>query len=216
MTHPTHTPSRACYQRGCDRPECEQANRRYMKHLRLDYAHGKRRRQDATPTITRIQQLRATGWSLAQISRTSGVHEVTIRVIASGKNPTVSNKNAHAVLAVPVGPPPTDGPIVNATGSVRRLQALAVMGYSTTRLAELLGINRFVVGRIMRGQHAAVHATTASTIAEGYRRLARVPGGSVRARGDARRRGWHGPAAWDGEAIDDPRARPDIDERATA
>jgi DNA-binding NarL/FixJ family response regulator len=41
--------------------------------------------------------------------------------------------------------------------------------------------------------------------------LSRIPGPSQRARNDARRKGWHGPLAWDDD-IDDPTAKPDIDQ----
>lgn len=207
--HNPHT----CYTSGPRHPECAAVVHRYMKQLRLDHARGERRRRDATQTVHHIERLHNNGWTTAQISRASGLGEGTIRAVASQLHPEVSNTTARAILSLPPGPPPTDSPTVDATGTMRRLQALAAIGYSSPRLAELLGTHRSVIGRISRNEQPTVHAATAEAVARAYRRLSRVPGGNVRARNDARRRGWHSPAAWDGAAIDDPRAVPEADAR---
>lgn len=205
----THTPSGSCTWTGCGRPECRQTHYRYMKRLRVDYARGQRRRRDATQTIHHIERLHNNGWTTAQIGRAAGLGESTIRAIASRIHPEVSNTVARAILAITLGPPPADTRTTDATGTMRRLQALAAIGYSSPRLAELLGTHRSVIGRIARGEQPTVEIPTAEAVARAYRTLSRVPGGNVRARNDARRSGWYGPAAWDGAAIDDPQAVPE-------
>ncbi|MFP3986937.1 hypothetical protein U9R90_05420 [Streptomyces sp. E11-3] len=208
MTTCTHQPSRACYLRGCRQTECKQADYRYMSRIRLDYHRGQRRRQPATQSRAHIQRLLTLGWTQAQIGRASTIGHRAISAILAGQ-PTVSNHTARSILNIPIGPPPTDTRDVDATGTVRRLQALIAIGWPIAQLADHLGLNRDALGRISRGELQHVRATTADTIALEYRHLARTPGPSTRARNDARRKGWHGPLAWDDHTIDNPATQPD-------
>ena len=206
-----HTPSRACYIRGCRRPECKAADYQYMSRIRLDHHRGQRRRTDATQTRHHIERLQAAGWTQAQIGRAAGIAHRIVGDVALREQPTVSNATARAILGVPIGEPPADGPDVDATGTVRRVRALIAIGWPIARLAPHVGIHETALGRISRGELAAVRISTAESVAAVYRRLSRVPGPSVRARNDALRKGWAGPAAWDGTSIDDPGALPDTD-----
>jgi DNA-binding CsgD family transcriptional regulator len=204
----THEPSRACYLRGCQHNECEQANYRYMKRLRLEHARGQRRRTDATQTRAHVERLIAAGWNQAQISRAANLAHRTIGAVVAG-SPTVANTTALAILSIHIGPPPQDARDVDATGTTRRLQALVTIGWPIAQLAHRFGIYPTALGNITRGELQHVRATTAETIALHYRQLSRTPGPSQRARNDARKKGWHSPLAWDGAAIDDPNAQPD-------
>jgi DNA-binding CsgD family transcriptional regulator len=204
----SHIPSRGCYLRGCRTDACTRANYQYMSGLRLDHHRGRHRRTDATQTRHHIERLTATGWTQAQIARTAGIAHRTIGGIINGQ-PAVFVTTARAVLNIPIGPPPADQRDVDATGTVRRVRALIAIGWPLARLAPRFGLYVTALGRIANGQLQHVRVTTADTIAAAYRHLAGMPGPSRRARNEAMRRGWHGPAAWDERTIDDPAARPE-------
>jgi transcriptional regulator with XRE-family HTH domain len=206
-----HTPSRACYIRGCRRPECKQADYEYMSRIRLDHHRGQRRRTDARQTRRHIEHLLAANWTQAQIARAAGLSHRTICDVLHGA-PIVANRTELAILSIPIGPAPLDGRDVDGTGSMRRIQALVAIGWSLAQLAPRLGFYVTDLGLIANGHRPYVRATTADAIVRGYRQLARTPGPSTRARNDAARKGWHGPAAWDDDTIDDPDAAPDLEQ----
>lgn len=208
MTTADHIPSRGCYQRGCQLPECSQANYRYMSRLRLEHHRGQRRRTDATQTRHHIERLIAGGWTQAQIARAAGLAHHLIGDTRRGQQ-IVANSTAHAILSVPIGPPPAPVRDVDATGTMRRLRALVAIGWPIDQLAPQLGIYPTALGNIARGELAHVRIATADTVALHYQHLIRRPGPSNRGRILARKKGWHGPAAWDGAAIDDPNAKPE-------
>lgn len=208
MTTADHTPSRGCYQRGCQTDACTNENYRYMSRLRLEHHRGQRRRTDATQTRHHIERLLAAGWTQAQIARAADLAHHLISDVRHGQQ-TISTNTARAILSVPIGTPPADTRDVNATGTMRRLRALVAIGWPIDQLAPILGIFPTALGNIARGALANVRATTADTIALHYQHLIRRPGPSNRGRILARKKGWHGPAAWDGAAIDDPNAKPE-------
>lgn len=210
-TTEAHKPSRGCYQRGCQLPECARQNYQYMSRLRLDHHRGQRRRCDAAQTRHHIERLVAGGWTQAQIARAAGLAHRTVGTVM--KDAThVSNRTALAILSVPIGPAPTDTRDVDATGTTRRLRALVAIGWPIEQLAPRLGIYPTALGNIARGELAHVRAATADTVALHYQHLTRTPGPSTRSRILARKKGWHGPAVWDGAAIDDPAATPETDQ----
>jgi hypothetical protein len=99
--------------------------------------------------------------------------------------------------------------MVPAAGTVRRMRALAAIGWAPAELAPNFG-SREQVLQIRAGRTAMVTVLTASRVAAVYDRLSGTPGSSVRARNAARRAGWAPPLAWDGVDIDDPTAVPDL------
>jgi DNA-binding CsgD family transcriptional regulator len=210
-TTDTHTPSRGCYQRGCQRPECARKNYEYMSRLRLEHHRGQRRRCSAAQTRHHIERLIAAGWNQAQVARAAGLAHRTVGTVMRDAS-NVSNRTALAILSVPIGPAPADTRDVDATGTVRRVRALVAIGHPVAHLAQQFGIYPTALGNIARGELQNVRATTADTIALEYRELCRTPGPSQRARNEARRKGWHGPLAWDD--IDDPNCEPEIDEHS--
>lgn len=204
-----HTPSRACYLRGCPSPECRQENYRYMSRIRLEHHRGQRRRCDATQSRHHIERLLAAGWTQAQIARAAGLVHHLVSDVRRGKQ-TISNHTAYAILSVPIGSPPTDTRDVDATGTMRRLRALVAIGWPIEQLAPQLGIFPTALGNIARGELRNVRATTADAVALLYQQLVRQPGPSNRSRILARKKGWHGPLAWDD--IDDPAAQPEVEQ----
>jgi hypothetical protein len=110
---------------------------------------------------------------------------------------------------------------VNSTGTARRLQALAAIGWPWRELARRLGTTDRWPSMLANQHTCTVNRGTADTVTALYQQLRYADGPSERARTLAGRRGWQPPAAWDGLDIDDP-ADPDqpdeqfVDEVAVA
>ena len=206
MTTAVHTPSRSCHLQGCDSDECAQANYRYMAALRLDHHRGIRRLRDAAPILEHIQRLLANDWTVRQIAATSGVSMSAIRYVLYGQ-PTISRNRASAILNIPIGPAPTDATIVDATGTVRRLRALACLGHTLDSIGAEINISRWRLGRIITGQYAEIDTETAQAVTAAYRRLSTFRADNPHTIRRARNQGWHGPLAWDD--IADPACEPE-------
>lgn len=98
---------------------------------------------------------------------------------------------------------------VSALGSLRRLQALAFMGWSAQEIAARYGSHYRPLLKIRDGHRVRVAERTHRMVAAAFRDLAmtEAPGHSGRVtRGRALARGWHGPLAWDD--IDNPAEQP--------
>lgn len=92
--------------------------------------------------------------------------------------------------------------LIDATGTRRRLQALAVAGWDQRTIAPMLGCTQRALSELARG--ARVRATTETRIRRLYDQLAHQPGPNALATTRALRRGWLGPEWWDPDTIDDP------------
>ncbi|MYR30534.1 MULTISPECIES: helix-turn-helix domain-containing protein [unclassified Streptomyces] len=209
-----HTPSPSEYKRGCRCKGCRAALGRYQKSLKFDHARGIYRTVDATQVRVHLQRLVALNWTHTQIGLVAGVPESTVTSILH-RQKRVGVTTARAIFDVrlrrcPVTP---DG-WTDATGSRRRLQALAVIGHSPNALAPLLGLDAGWVYRIADGRAARVSGQTALRLTALYRQLLQRPAptghGPVRSRNRAARLGWHGPLAW--ADIDDPACEPETDD----
>ncbi|MFI8531760.1 hypothetical protein ACIGMX_16160 [Streptomyces aquilus] len=103
----------------------------------------------------------------------------------------------------------------DATGTVRRLQALVAAGWPVLYIAAELGMFPTAVSRLMRKR--VVTLCTARRVAAVYDRLWAVdpathgatPKGILRARNLAHAMRWAPAGAWDDDTIDDPAAFPD-------
>lgn len=107
------------------------------------------------------------------------------------------------------------GAAVEASGTVRRVQALVALGHTLSSVAREIGwtlpnLSRLVyTGSIPYA--ARVEVRTAQAVFRVYDRLSMVrPDGLLagRARAHAAARGWLPPLAWDDDTIDDPCAAP--------
>jgi len=206
-----HEPSRNCHLQGCDSPECALANYRYMGALRLDHSRGIRRLRDAAPVLEHVQRLTANGWLVRQIADASGVSMSAVRYVIYGQ-PTISRERARAILNIPIGPPPADPNIVDATGTVRRLRALACLGHTLDNVGAETGISRWRLGRIITGTYTEIDTPTAQSIATVYRRLSTFRSDNPHTIHRARTQGWNGPLAWDD--IDNPACKPETERAA--
>jgi hypothetical protein len=87
---------------------------------------------------------------------------------------------------------------VDATGTRRRLQALAAIGWSTSEIERHAGVGHGVLVQVLNNR-ARVTITKRDLVAHLYARLAYLPrqgGNAGRVRADAVRRGWPSPLAW--------------------
>jgi len=99
---------------------------------------------------------------------------------------------------------------VDATGSRRRLQALAVNGYSTRDLAaRLVHKDPATVQHIASGKTPTVRYRTMDAIRDLYEQLWDRPGGNARSASIARSKGWLPALAWDDDLIDQPGYQPE-------
>lgn len=97
---------------------------------------------------------------------------------------------------------------VPGTGTTRRLQALAAVGWDAHDVALRMGRTHQWVSLLRRRDDRLVFATTADAVRAVYDILCMAPGKSTTARRLAAREGWPSPLAWDD--IDDPNATPDL------
>ena len=181
---------------------------------------------DATPARSQVQAYAREGIGYRQIARLAGIHESTINTLLYGnpRNPPptrIQATTAAAILAVRAVPEQLSGNTrVDATGTLRRLQALVAAGWSQPRLARHLGMRQPNFSTLMLHQDKVSLATVRAVIAL-YDELWNEPPpercraekyAATRARNYARKRGWVVAGWWDDtpgpHCIDDPQARP--------
>jgi len=159
---------------------------------------------DAEPVRRHIMALQARGFSLSGIGTAAGVSAELVKYAARTAKRT-HRKTAAKILAVrePAG-------LVDGTGTRRRLQALAALGWTFSDLAARLGYTRAVVHHWT--QHETVTVATAAAARRLYDELwnQQAPPGmaTTRNRNLAARKGWPPPMAWDDDLIDNPTATP--------
>jgi AraC-like DNA-binding protein len=201
--------TRGCYLRGCRRPECAEAHRRYCKAYRSTTYKTGPLRVDAAPAARACRAMADAGWSEHQIAAAAGCSEKAVHCLLAGLHPTVTAATANKILRA--DPRLLDTPpwtYVDATGTTRRCRALFAMGYFVADIAAAAGITRDPLSRILNQDPGIVRANTAQSITAVYIRWSRTPGPSKRNRTLAMQRGWHSPIAW-GDDIDDPAAVPE-------
>lgn len=175
------------------------------------------------PIRAHVAQLRAAGIGTARIAELSGLPLHTVQSIRAGRRSgkeapqqMVRTRTADRLLAVRPSPALVAGRrLIDATGTRRRLQALAAIGWSRARLAGHTGLRPHTIGHLLTGDVCTLAAARtvhglfetlwgqAPPTGTGPERQAKA-----RTLADARRRRWVAPMAWDEEAIDDPAARP--------
>lgn len=108
------------------------------------------------------------------------------------------------------------GPWVNPAGTVRRLQALAALGWPMSTVAAHIGVDAAQTRRLCRGDtRRRMHRDTAARVAAVYDRLSMSRPTRWTHRNDrivaaAAAAGWVPPLAWDDDDIDNPDAQPTL------
>lgn len=194
----------------CARPICPRLKARHSDlcpaHYRQERHAGLRGMVDARPVRDRILMLIENGWRYSDIAAVAGVSPTGVRMQALGTRVTVRATVARKVLAVTPDTPLPNTPYItmDGTGFVRRVQALACLGWRYSDLTERLGCSYQTItavpdrGVVARGLH--------TKMVDLYEHLQHIPGPSKGCAVKARNKGWHPPAAWDD--VDDLRETP--------
>lgn len=174
---------------------------------------------DAAPIREHVQRLLAAGLTRRRIAELSGLNRKQVQVLLGGRTDRgtgpariVSHRTATALLALSVPDIgwtlAADRHLVDATGTVRRLQALVAAGWTQGELGHRIGVAERNMSPLVHGRLRRVTAARARSVAGLFAELQLRPGPS----GAARRRGaahdWALPLEWDEESIDDPAAKP--------
>lgn len=210
---------RAGYLAGCRETCCTVPNFRVSKRYRHEARlNGGRTTVDPAPVRAHLQYLQ-TRMSLSAVADITGSSASHLQKIVDGAHPVMLRGLAARILAVTVDTP--IGPHwIDATGSRRRLQALAVVGFSFERVATMVdGCGAFNLREIAYGNRERVRYDNAQQIREVFERITREGKpytplnhyerhGTARIMKRARESGWVSALAWDEGTIDDPAARP--------
>lgn len=189
--------------RECAHPDCVTYRARYRKRWQLDRERGIKRTIDPTPIALHVATLLGQGWSCRGIAGAAGVAPQTVTRLKRGDAKTIGREAAAKILAVNGLPREashqTTEPFVPRVGTVRRLQALQVMGWTTTYLRDEYGINPCTLYQ----QGRWVTRSTHDKVARAYRELSHRRGPSERTTQRALARGYVGPADWNDIDLDE-------------
>ena len=227
--HGTH----ACYtQDRCRCLPCAAANTAYEANRRRQEAYGRWAPYvDADTARRHVQGLVAQGMGLKRISVVSGVPQSALSKLLYGQRraggtraPSTRIRPQTETKLLGTQVDLAAGARVPAVGTVRRLQALVVVGYSINNLARRVGREPRSVGALIHGQVETTRAT-ADAVRALYDELSMKPPTTAddhsrisvsRARNYAKAHGWPSPLAWDDDALDHPAALPQISPEAAA
>lgn len=202
-------PPNAAHLWACSCAPCRKRRSQYKKQWRLARHRGEPSpRVDSAPALNHIRRnLLPAAWTRMQVGYAAGLDPDYIpRMLGEQCEPaprTLRAESAAAILAL--GPRDRfrnvpDGAHLDATGTRRRLQALAFKGHNIGELLHGLHCNKDLMTASL------VTARNARLIVKVYDQLWKIEGPSPVGAVRARNRGWAGPGSWDDWSIDDPRA----------
>lgn len=201
MKHGTLT---AYGRHGCRCEPCRATSARHSKEWRRDTYLGISRLVDARPLRDHVAELMAAGMSFKAIALAAGWSSRNA-LAESMTRDRVMPRTLARVLAVRIDSDNRRDAYVDATGSRRRLQALAVNGWSTRSLAAQLGHKHATtVQDISSGKTPTIRLRSMDAIRDLYERLWDQPGPSQRTAAIAKAKGWLPALAWDDDLIDRP------------
>jgi hypothetical protein len=203
----------------CSCARCREAWKAYGRHVCRMKAYGQWQPWvDADASRDHIQSLRDAGLGLRRIAALADIGYATVYRIVHGakgrKLKSIRPSTEAALLGVQVSLEAyAESATVDGTGTRRRIEALAAVGWSIPAQAARARINRTTLKRILAGFDA--EAATARAVRGLFEELwdqlppvdtkgQRISVGRTRAL--AARRGWVPPMGWDN--IDDPQEAP--------
>lgn len=177
----------------------------------------------AAPVRAHVEFLRASGMGLSRIAEVSGLGKTALYQIAYGRKGSNSDprkneplkrilaEKAEKLLAVQ---PDLDslrpGAYIPARGSHRRVQALAVQGWSFSKIGERIGVDPADMSRFMRAERVTVtrHKAVCAVFDELWDQLPprdewHDKAAFVRTVAWARKQKWLSPLAWDDIDLDE-------------
>lgn len=150
------------------------------------------------------------GASLKDIEARSGVCERTVRyVLTAPPDRAVYKRTAVRLMSLPVLPPSRI--LVDGAGTRRRIEALALLGWTRKEIARRAELSASTLRPV--NLRRKVYASTASAVSKVYNELRMSPQRGWQADriiGISRRLGYVPGWAWKPEALDNPRAQPDL------
>jgi plasmid maintenance system antidote protein VapI len=206
----------------CDACRAAQASRESRRNRLKAYGRYDNGLVDAAPVREHVEALRAAGMGYKTIGKRAGVGATAVRSLIYGREDylpgggvgprhgevkkRVARRVAEAILALE----PTLDTLpsvahVDGTGTRRRLQALVCLGWSMSKLAERMGMERSNFGPVVHGERA-VRVKTARAAAALFNELWQTPAPAgthrekiavSKARRYAREHRWLPPLAWD-------------------
>lgn len=166
------------------------------------------------PPRERVEALRALGIGTPRLEALTGVRGDTLHRLSRPGREHCSRRVYAAVMAIPMPEAAyrmaQPGANVSSVGTVRRLRALAVIGWPNGYIADRLGLSDPAgLNKVYVGRRRCVTARRAAAVADLFDELWDQPGPSERHRRWAASKGWAPPLAWDDDTIEDPAACPD-------
>lgn len=209
---------------------CTKAGSDADVRVRKDRAYGRSIYTPSDVARAHVNALRSAGWGVKTISAAAGVSGSALTKLIwgyHGRPPSVRITRATEarILAVPL---PTVHQLggtqqVPAVGAMRRLRALATLGWSTQEMCRRAGMGYQGFYAVISGKYETCYVRTWLAIEKLYDELwdkfpAETNKGersaAVRTRNRAVSKGWVSPLGWDDDSIDDPKARPSTGDMA--
>ncbi|HEY9370967.1 hypothetical protein [Streptomyces sp.] len=166
---------------------------------------------DPSDAKAHVAKLRDLGWTWGQIAAAAGLSTCVAYQLGTGKSLHLRSESAAALLAVPLAPVDSHRGI-DSTGTRRRVQALAWMGWPASEVARRAGTTVGTLQTLIL-PFRRISVAMARRVAAVYDALWQTPGPSKIAAGKARSLGFVPPMAWDDDTIDDPAATPDLGQK---
>jgi DNA-binding phage protein len=177
---------------------------------------------NAEPARQHVLAVQATGMGLAVIAKHTGVNRGSLDHLLYGSHPIppavqIRTENAQALLAYwPTLDDYEDRAIIDATGTRRRMQALASAGWPSKAIHQRIQVGNMQTFEKLRTR-IKVTARLARVVRDFYDDVSAKtaeehgvePWVASRTRTYATKNQWAGPEAWDPDTIDDPDAYPD-------
>lgn len=211
----------------CNCRQCRDAHAAYQRHRSRQIAYGRWQPfTDAGPVRDHVRALMAYGIPDRHLAVLAGVNRSALRVLLygpTGHPPSARTRTELADKLLAVEPVPAnlpDGAAVDAAGVRRRVQALAVAGWTVAQLTERLPVSVCHLRWIATGRRVVVTMGLHRAVRRLYRELIVTPppettAGERRRTDLARRRaavaGWAAAGEWDDDGphgIDNPAATP--------
>jgi len=215
-----HGTQGAYTQDGCRCTHCTRANTATKREYRTAVAYGRREGLlKAEPVRQHLADLRAAGFSLQSIADASGLALSSVAALVYGVParelpPTthVRVDTADRLLAVDAATAALPGGArIPATGSRRRLQALACLGWGTSALSTRTALTQRSLNRLLNSDVDTVTLDTAHAVATLYARLRLAPpprrtqlqrNAARQSAARAQAAGWRPPHTWHDINID--------------
>ncbi|MFC8065435.1 hypothetical protein [Streptomyces sp. NPDC057293] len=203
---PHHRNTVCILQYGCQIPACRARFNERRRQIKAGIRQPDRLLIDASPVRQHIAELQDAGMTLTCIARLAGVAHSTVCGLVHGRphdrrgrQQATTPDVAAKILAVRP---------LTSTGALRRIQALATLGWTGRRIAERAGVSASWVFGLR--PHAPMLVRNAEALAAAYENLRHLQaedhgvtaGHAAQARQRAKDNRWPDAAYWDKHAAD--------------